>query len=195
MVPIPSLLVMPFAGFLASTAGGEIFSLPVILVINSAAALTGSMLSYMLGRFGGKPLLLKYGKWVFVRPKDIDKTEQYFRRRGGMTVLIARFLPVVRHLISIPAGIAKMPLPKFLTQTFLGATIWGGGLMVLGYILGEQWEGVAKTAKKFDLGIAAVIVVALLAIGIRFVVVRRRERHNEKASSTKDNNDDPKAAA
>ena len=173
MVPIPSLLVMPFAGYLASQG---VFSLPVILIINSVAALTGSLLSYWLGAAGGKPLLLKYGKWVLVRPKDIEKTEQYFQKHGGATVLVGRFLPVVRHLISIPAGIARMPLPKFLTQTFVGATIWGGGLMVLGYLLGSQWESVASQAKKVDLLIAGVIVVAILAIVIRFIIVRRRER-------------------
>lgn len=183
MVPIPSLLVMPFAGFLATEAGGRsmgldgpLFSLPVILLINSAAALTGSLLSYWLGRAGGKPLLLKYGKWVFVRPKDIEKTEAYFQRHGGATVLIARFLPVVRHLISIPAGIARMPLPKFLTQTFLGSTIWGGGLMVLGYVLGSQWEEVSTKLKRIDLVIAGLIVLAILALAIRFVIRRRRER-------------------
>ncbi|HEU0034550.1 MAG TPA: DedA family protein [Kofleriaceae bacterium] len=176
MVPVPSLLVMPFAGFLASDAGGAVFSLPVILVINSTAALTGSMLSYWLGAAGGKPLLLKYGKWVLVRPKDLEKTETYFARHGGATVLIARFLPVVRHLISIPAGIARMPLPKFLTQTFLGSTIWGGGLMVLGYVLGSRWEAIANKAKRIDLIIAALIVVAILAMAIRFVLRRRRER-------------------
>ena len=173
MVPIPSLLVMPFAGFLA--AKGE-FSLPVILIINSGAALTGSSISYWLGAAGGKPLLVKYGKWLLIRAKDIEKTETYFAKHGGATVLIARFLPVVRHLISIPAGIARMPLLRFLTQTFLGATIWGGGLMVVGYVLGENWEAVAKQAKKIDLLIAVAIVLAILAIAIRFVVVRRRER-------------------
>jgi membrane protein DedA with SNARE-associated domain len=188
MVPIPSLLVMPFAGFLATDAGGKslgldgaLFSLPVILIINSTAALTGSMLSYLLGAAGGKPLLMRYGKWVLVRPKDIEKAEGYFNRHGGATVLIARFLPVVRHLISIPAGIARMPLPKFLTQTFLGATIWGGGLMVVGYVLGSQWEEVATKAKRVDLVIAGVIVLAILALAIRFVIRRRRERNSPQA--------------
>ncbi len=193
MVPIPSLLVMPFAGFLATEAGGKslgldgaLFSLPVILVINSVAALTGSLLSYWLGAAGGKPLLLRYGKWLFVRPKDIERTEAYFSRHGGATVLVARFLPVVRHLISIPAGIARMPLPKFLTQTFLGSTIWGGGLMVLGYVLGSQWESVATKLKRVDLIIAGLIVLALLALGIRFVVRRRRERARQDAPTTTD---------
>jgi membrane protein DedA with SNARE-associated domain len=173
MVPVPSLLVMPFAGYLASQGG---FSLPGILAVNSAGALTGSLLSYWLGAAGGKPLLLRYGKYVFVRAKDLEKTEQYFARHGGKTIFIGRFLPVVRHLISIPAGIARMPLAPFLTLTFLGATLWGGGLMILGYELGSRWEAVATKLKRFDLIIAVGVVLLLLAIAIRFVLRRRRER-------------------
>src|SRR5262245_63703833 len=94
MVPIPSLLVMPFAGFLAYQGA---FSLPVILALNSAGALTGSSLSYLLGAKGGKPLLVKYGKWIFVRARDLQRTEDYFARHGGKTIFIARFLPVVRQ--------------------------------------------------------------------------------------------------
>lgn len=177
MVPIPSLLVMPFAGFLASQGA---FSLPAILVINSAGALTGSLLSYWLGAAGGKPLLLRYGKYLFVRPKDIEKTEEYFARHGGKTIFIGRFLPVVRHLISIPAGIARMPLPAFLGLTFAGATMWGGGLMVVGYQLGANWEEIATKAKRIDLVIAGLVVVAIVAVVVRFVLRRRRE--NQKNS-------------
>lgn len=177
MVPIPSLLVMPFAGFLASQGA---FSLPAILVINSAGALTGSLLSYWLGAAGGKPLLLRYGKYLFVRPKDIEKTEEYFARHGGKTIFIGRFLPVVRHLISIPAGIARMPLPAFMGLTFAGATMWGGGLMVVGYQLGANWEEIATKAKRIDLVIAGLVVVAIVAVVVRFVLRRRRE--NQKNS-------------
>lgn len=173
MVPIPSLLVMPFAGFMA--ARGE-FSLPVILVINSLGALVGSGLSYGVGAWGGRAFFLKYGKYVFVRPKDLEKTEEFFATRGRYTVLIARFLPVIRHIISIPAGIARMRLVPFFTQTFVGATLWGGGLMVVGYLLGDSWEAIAQKAKKVDLVIAALIVVTILAVAIRFVARRRRER-------------------
>jgi membrane protein DedA with SNARE-associated domain len=181
MVPVPSLLVMPFAGFLASQGG---FSLPAILAVNSAGALTGSLLSYWLGAAGGKPLLLRYGKYVFVRAKDLEKTEQYFARHGGKTIFIGRFLPVVRHLISIPAGIARMPLAPFLALTFLGATLWGGGLMILGYELGSRWESVAAKAKRVDLVIAAGVVLVILAIAIRFVLRRRRERAGASEQST-----------
>ena len=181
MVPVPSLLVMPFAGFLASQ--GE-FSLPVILAINSAGAMTGSLLSYWLGAAGGKPLLLRYGKYVFVRAKDIERTERYFEQHGGKTIFIGRFLPVVRHLISIPAGIARMPLIPFLTLTLLGATIWGGGLMILGFELGSRWEAVATKAKRIDLVIAGAVVVLILAVAIRFVLRRRRERAGAVEQST-----------
>lgn len=171
MVPIPSLLVMPFAGFLASKG---VFSLPAILVINSVAALTGSMLSYWLGAAGGKPLLLKYGKYVFVRPKDIEKTEEYFAKHGGKTIFIGRFLPVVRHLISIPAGIARMPIPSFAALTTAGASMWGGGLMLLGFWLGENWEPVVKKAKKFDLVIAGLMVLLIVGVAARFYLKRKQ---------------------
>lgn len=173
MVPIPSLLVMPFAGFLA--AQGH-FSLPVILLINTTGALTGSGLSYLLGAAGGKPLLLKYGKYVLVRPKDIEKTEIYFAKHGTWTILIGRFLPVVRHIISIPAGIARMRLLPFFGLTALGASLWGGGLMVLGYVLGARWAEIEARAKKVDHLIALLIVVAIVATALYFYLRRRKER-------------------
>ena len=175
LVPIPSEIIMPFAGFLA--ARGE-FSLPIVLAVNTTAALVGSGVCYWIGAAGGKPLLLKYGKYIFVRRKDIEKTEAFFARHGKATILIGRFLPVVRHIISIPAGIARMPLVPFFTQTFIGSTIWGSVLIMIGYELGAQWDTVAHELKRVDLIIAAAIVVTLLALGIRFVVRRRRERES-----------------
>jgi membrane protein DedA with SNARE-associated domain len=173
MVPVPSLLVMPFAGFLASQGD---FSLPVILVINSTAALVGSLLSYWLGLAGGLPLLEKYGKYVFVRPADLAKTHAFFERHGAWTVLIARFLPVVRHLISIPAGVARMRLRSFILQTFLGSTLWGGGLMVVGYALGTQWQRVEAVAKHVDHMVAAIVVLTLVVLAVLFVARRRSQR-------------------
>ncbi len=172
LVPIPSELVMPFAGALA--AQGE-FSLPVILVINSSAALFGSALCYWLGAAGGKPLLLRYGKYIFVRRKDIERTETWFARHGKATILIGRFLPVVRHIISVPAGIARMPLVPFFTQTFIGATIWGTVLIMIGYELGSRWDTVATQLKRVDLLVGVAIILVLVAFAIRFVVRRRRE--------------------
>lgn len=173
LVPIPSELVMPFAGILA--ARGE-FSLPVILVINSSAALLGSAISYWIGAAGGKPLLLRYGKFALIRARDIELTERFFARHGKATILIGRFLPVVRHIISVPAGIARMPLAGFFTQTFIGSTIWGAILIVLGYHFGDSFLATARELKHIDLIIGVVILFVLLALAIRFVVRRRRER-------------------
>jgi membrane protein DedA with SNARE-associated domain len=172
LIPIPSELVMPFAGALAQS--GE-FSLSAVLVINSSAALVGSALCYWLGRAGGKPLLLRYGKFIGVRRKDIERTEAYFARHGRATILVGRFLPVIRHIISIPAGIARMPLGGFFTQTFVGSTIWGSVLILIGYELGARWDSVAVVLKRVDLMIGAAIVLVLMAIAIRFVLRRRRE--------------------
>lgn len=178
LVPIPSELVMPFAGFMASQ--GE-FSLPVILLINSVAALLGSGLCYWIGVLGGKPFLVKYGKYFLVRQHDIVRTEAFFARHGKKTILIGRFLPVIRHVISVPAGIARMPLRAFLLQTFLGSTIWGGALIMLGYFVGSNWETFAKALKRVDLLIGTILVLGLVALGIRFVVRRRRERPEDHA--------------
>ena len=173
LVPIPSELVMPFAGYMASQ--GE-FSLPVILIINSAAALLGSGLCYWIGVVGGKPFLVKYGKFFLVRQHDIERTEVFFAKHGKATILIGRFLPVIRHVISVPAGIARMPLRGFFLQTFLGSTIWGGVLILLGYTIGANWEVFARTLKRVDLLIGIILLLTLVALGIRFVVRRRRER-------------------
>jgi membrane protein DedA with SNARE-associated domain len=170
LVPIPSELVMPFAGFMAYK--GE-FSLPVILVINSVGALLGSGLCYWIGVVGGKPFLVKYGKYFLVNQHDIAKTETFFAKHGKATILIARFLPVIRHVISVPAGIARMPLRGFFLQTFLGSTIWGGALILLGYYVGANWETLANTLKRVDLLIGLILVLGLVALGIRFVVRRR----------------------
>jgi membrane protein DedA with SNARE-associated domain len=173
LVPVPSELVFPFAGFLASKG---VFSLPVILVINSVGALVGSGIGYWIGAAGGKPLLLKYGKYLLIRRHDIEKTEKWFANHGKATIFFARLVPVVRHIISLPAGVARMPLRAFFVQTFLGATLWGSFLVLLGYYLGEHWETVANKLKRFDLVLGVLIVVAVLVFAVRIYVKRRRER-------------------
>src|SRR5262245_31611358 len=171
LIPIPSELVMPFAGFLA--AQGH-FSLPLVIVINSVAALVGSGICYWIGAVGGKPLLLKYGKWFLIRRHDIEKTEKFFAEHGKATILIARFVPVIRHIISLPAGLARMKLVPFFVQTFIGSTVWGSFFIILGYELGSRWDTVANKIKKFDLVIGLVIVVAVVGLAVRFYLRRRR---------------------
>lgn len=173
LVPVPSELVFPFAGYMASQG---VFNVYVLLVINSVAALCGSLIGYWVGAAGGKPLLLKYGKYLLIRRHDIEKTEKWFANHGKATIFVARLVPVIRHIISLPAGVARMPLGAFITQTFLGSTLWGSFLILLGYYLGGNWEAVAAKIKRFDLVIGITIVVAVMAIAIRIYLKRRRER-------------------
>lgn len=181
MVPVPSTLVMPFAGYLA--AQGH-FSLPLVIAMNGAGAIVGSLACYWLGAAGGKPLLLKYGKYVLVKKSDVDKTEKFFESHGSATVFIARLLPVIRHFISIPAGIARMNMGKFLLQTFLGATLWGGGLAVLGYQIGANWSKVGKYMKRVDLIFGALVAVVLLVLLVRWLRKRKAPGADAAAAAT-----------
>ena len=173
LVPVPSELVFPFAGYMASKG---VFNVYVLLVINSVGAMVGSGIGYAIGAKGGKPLLLRYGKYLLIRKHDIDKTEKWFANHGKATIFFARLVPVIRHMISLPAGVARMPLRSFFLQTFLGSTLWGSFLILLGYYLGNNWESVANKLKRFDLVIGVLVVVAVIAIAVRWYVRRRRER-------------------
>ncbi len=184
LVPVPSLLIMPFAGFLATGDGP--FSLPVVLVVNAVGAAVGSTLSYLLGVYAGAPFLEKYGKWFLIKHEDIVRTHEFFAKHGTKTIFIARFLPVVRHVISVPAGIARMNFPAFLGLTVAGASAWGGGLIFMGYELGARWESIATQAKKVDLVIAALVVLTIAFFAYRFLAKRKRERAAAAAAVTPD---------
>jgi membrane protein DedA with SNARE-associated domain len=179
MVPVPSVLVMPFAGFLAQQGH---FSLPIVIAMNTCGAIVGSLACYWLGRSGGTPLLIKYGKYVFVKHEDLIKTERFFARHGGATVFIARLVPVVRHFISLVAGVAQMRMWMFLLQTILGATLWGGFLAVLGYVLGANWEAVAKMMKRVDL----LIGIGIIALGAYFFLRHRKKVLAERGGAPAD---------
>ena len=113
VAPIPSELVMPFAGFLIFT--GQ-FNVVPVMVASSLGSIVGSLLSYGMGMLG-KPVVLRYGRYLLLNPHHLEWTEQFFLRHGGKTIFISRFIPVVRHLISIPAGLARMPLIPFILYT------------------------------------------------------------------------------
>ncbi len=156
--PVPSELVMPFAGFLV--VDGKMGLLPVV-VVTSLASLTGSLFSYYIAYFGEKKLISRYGKFFFLNKKHLDKTEAWFKKRGSITIFASRLIPVVRHLISIPAGLSKMDIKKFSLYTLAGATAWNTFLLLIGIQLRERWEDIHKFSSILDIlvigGIVAVI--------------------------------------
>ena len=159
VVPIPSELVMPFAGFLISQ---NKFSFLLIILFSSLGSITGSLMSYYIGKYGGNAFIKRYGKYFLLDEHDLKKTEAWFKKSGERTIFISRFIPVVRHLISIPAGIGKMNLTKFSVYTLIGATIWNTFLAYLGYLLGENWESVKKYSE--PLSIISAVILVILAI-------------------------------
>ena len=171
ILPVPSELVMPFAGFLVVEGR---FTFLGVIIASSLGSIVGSLISYYIGFYGGNRFVLRFGKYLLLDSEDLKKTEELFALRGEKTVLISRFIPVVRHLISIPAGIGRMDLKKFLIYTLIGATAWNGILAYVGYKLGEHWEDVRVYSEPLSMGMAVVIVI----VGGYFVY--RHVKHKSK---------------
>lgn len=170
IAPVPSEAVMPFVGFLV--VDGR-WHLGLAIFATSLGSLCGSLLSYWMGYYGGKPFVLQVGRYLFLNPRDLERTERYFNRKQGLiTVFIARFIPVVRHLISIPAGIGKMPLVPFLLVSTIGATMWNGFLLYCGMQLRANWIMVQHYSHQLDI----LIVLLCVAVVLWFFGMRWKRR-------------------
>jgi membrane protein DedA with SNARE-associated domain len=161
VAPIPSELVMPFAGFLIFTGH---FSVAPVMVVSTLGSIVGSLLSYGMGMLG-KPVVLRYGRYLLLNPHHLEWTEEFFLRHGGKTIFLSRFIPVVRHLISIPAGLARMPLIPFILYTAVGATLWNGFLTYLGFRLKQNWPVIQKYTHILDY----FVIAGLLGTGVYLV--------------------------
>lgn len=166
IAPVPSEAVMPFVGFLV-VDGKWNFWLAVLAA--SVGSIVGSAASYAMGYYGGKPVVLKVGKYLLLDRHDLDVTEKFFHRRSGaLTIFISRFIPVVRHLISIPAGVGRMPFLPFSVATLTGATIWNTFLMICGMKLREHWGVVQTYSHEVD-----IVVIVLLCLGLAWFLRTR----------------------
>ncbi len=160
IAPVPSEVVMPPLGIAVYK---NTFTWWQAMLATSAGSLVGSLISYCMGYFGGKPLVMKVGKWLLLNEHHLDLTTAWFKRWGSLTVFICRFMPVVRHFISIPAGIAKMNLLKFCVYTVIGASLWNGFLLWLGYKLEDHWETILKYRQPLDIAMIALLMGAGVA--------------------------------
>ena len=173
--PIPSEAVMPFAGFLIVEGR---FTFAGVIFFSTLGSIFGSMLSYGVGLYGGKPFIARFGKYLLLDQEELDWTERFFRKRGEATIFICRFIPVVRHLISIPAGLGRMPVVKFLIYTIIGAGLWNSILTVTGYYLKKNWTIVMKYSHIVDIAVVAI----LAGLVILFIArqVKKRKKYGKK---------------
>lgn len=158
-IPLPSEAILPFAGYLVSKG---VMSIHVAAFAGAFGCCLGSIPSYYLGYFGGRPFVEKYGKWFLISKKDLAEADKWEQKYGVWAFFICRMLPIVRTFISLPAGILKADLKKFLSLTFLGSLIWSYPLIFAGIKLGEHREVLKSIWHKFDIFI--IIILGVLFI-------------------------------
>jgi membrane protein DedA with SNARE-associated domain len=175
-IPLPSEVIMPFAGYLVSV---NQFSLLGAATMGALGCNIGSTLAYVVAAKGGRKAIERWGAYVLIRPVEIDRAERYFARYGAVTVFVGRLLPVIRTFIAFPAGLAQMPMMKFQIYTFLGSWPWCFALAYIGFLLGERWHSdphFRRLFHQFD----TVIAVGLLAGLAWFAWSRWRESHRNR---------------
>jgi membrane protein DedA with SNARE-associated domain len=184
-IPIPSEVTMLFGGAaanatFAATIPGHPAPLNFLLVglLGTLGNLVGSWLAYWAGRRGGRPLIERWGRFVFLRPHELDRAEVWFDHHGHEAVFVSRLLPVVRTFISLPAGVAQMPFGKFTVYTFAGCLPWTFALAGIGYALGSRWT----TVEKFFRPIAIIIAVLIVAGLAWWLMKRYRQKRREEAA-------------
>jgi membrane protein DedA with SNARE-associated domain len=163
-IPLPSELILPLAGWavareLREPLTGAPWDFWLAVVAGVVGNTTGSLIAYVVGSTGGRPLLERYGRYVLISRHDIELADRWFARYGDATVFFTRMLPIVRTFISLPAGIARMPLGRFLVFSILGAIPWTIALVFAGKTLGDNWREVREMLAGLDYLVAAVLVL------------------------------------
>ena len=181
IVPIPSELILPFAGFLVGEGTaiepltGQPWSLPLVVLAGTLGATVGGLVAYAIGYWGGRPVILRWGRVFGVKAEDLDRTEAFFEKHGMAACFIGRMIPVVRSLVSFGAGLGRMPVLKFTVYTFLGSLPFTFLLVFVGVQLGANWEAVGAVLKQFEYLILAILVALVVAfLWIRVIRPRRR---------------------
>lgn len=168
VIPVPSELVMPPAGYLAFQGN---MNLGVAILCGTLGSLVGAYVNYLASHYLGRPLVVKYGKYVLITPEKFEKVERFFLRHGEISTFIGRLLPVVRHLISIPAGLSGMNHLKFSFYTLTGAGVWCSILAGIGYVIGENQQLIMQYSHK---ALAWVVLASAVIIAVYVKVQRRR---------------------
>jgi membrane protein DedA with SNARE-associated domain len=162
-IPIPSEVTMPLAGWLLVQDQGGSLLHAILLggILGGLGCTIGSVLSYALGYYGGRPLVEKYGKYIMVNTQDLARADKWFKRWGDWTAFLSRLLPIVRTFISFPAGVTRVRFWSFSLLTFFGSFLWCAALAAGGWYFGSRWEELRAIMRPFDIPIAIVILVGM----------------------------------
>ena len=174
-IPLPSEIIMPFAGYIASTGR---FSLPLAATAGAIGCNIGSTVAYAVGVYGGRPFVERWGRYVLLSAEDLQRAERFFARFGSAAVFIARLLPVVRTFISLPAGMARMRQLPFQFYTFVGSWLWCFALAYVGYELGRRWESDPRL--RAVLHSMDAVVIGVIVLGAAWLVVNRLRRRRRR---------------
>lgn len=177
-IPLPSEIIMPFGGYLVSQSP-EKYSIWGMGVAGALGCVWGSVVAYWAGKYGGRPFVERYGKYILIRHKDLDKADAWFKKHGEMAVFISRLLPVIRTFISFPAGIARVRFWRFVLYTFLGSLPWCIALAYVGKVLGDNWKNIGHYFHGADVVIGIVLVV-MAALYIHHHIKSDKEYREEK---------------
>lgn len=178
--PIPSEIILPLAGFNSSKGTMNVF---LAILFATIGSVVGAMILYYVGYVFGenrvRVMVDKWGKWLGFKETDIDKADEWFDRHGGIAVAMCRVVPIVRSLISIPAGLRKMPIASFVLYTAAGSLVWNTILIFAGYILGDNWEHVEEYVGYLQY----VVIAVVLVVGVAWIWFRMIKPQNEKRQS------------
>jgi membrane protein DedA with SNARE-associated domain len=172
--PIPSPFILPFVGFVSSRTDQ---SLIISILVASLGAYLGSFPFYFLGRWGEKAVekfLKKFGKYLFIEQEEVDKGFEFFEKYGSSIVFTGRLIPLVRSVISFPAGVARMPFFKFSVYTILGSAVWSAALALAGYLLGGQWEVVIVWLERYENIVILLTILLILGYVVYKILSRKR---------------------
>ena len=158
-IPLPSEIIMPFAGYLVFRGDMDLW---LVATAGALGCVLGSLAAYWAGAWGGRPLVEKYGRYILVSRHDMDVADRWFSRYGDIIILVGRLLPLVRTFIALPAGVARMPLAKFIVYTFIGSYIWCWVLAWIGLRLGAHWDTLGPWFHHFDTAIMALAVLGFV---------------------------------
>ena len=180
--PIPSEVILVFGGFMTTYTT---LNIPIMILAATLGSLVGAIVLYYIGKIFNKERLKKIisgkiGKVLRLKASDIEKADTWFDTKGNKTVFFCRFIPIVRSLISIPAGMSEMPMQKFLIYTILGSLIWNTVLIVVGSIVGDKWETIVGYLDNFS-NVILIILVIIFVVAMYYWFVIRKKKQSKKA--------------